>query len=165
MNNSHSYSTSLGLLWNPNQYCYLFGMWQFDPIFIPECGNRSHDYARTWKFYPSYLCLTVAIWSISYAKTWQPIPIRHHNHNNQYIIKIIQLCHEFMVMIIHLTHLQLSWSILQHSYIYEYHNEVRTNIYHTNIESKPSPTNYSTIPITYIIMNHTQPQFIIMISY
>ena len=64
----------------------------------------------------------------------------HYNHNHKYIIKIIHLHHDFMTIIIQLFHLQQVWSILQYSYIYEYHSEARTKKHHTIIESILSPT-------------------------
>ena len=88
-------------MWQPIQVSYA-GTWQ--PIQV--------IYAR--------MCQSI---QVSYARTWKQIHATHHNH--RYILKIIHL-NMIQALKIPLCPLQILLSMMQHSYIYKYHNEEKT---------------------------------------
>lgn len=110
---------------------------------MPECGNLVQVSAMQSK--------------LVMLEHGNRIPFTHHNRKHKYIIKIIYLNHDFIEMIIHLSHFQQVLSILNHSYICKNLNEARTNVHHTNKESKLSPPNYFSNPIASTIFAVLKP--------
>ena len=137
----------IGPLLEPNPNSHLIKMWQSNPKLCWNVTTQSSSYSRTWPPNPIVVPERGNPIQCQIVVTRQRSPVTYHKHNHKYIIRIIYLHHDFIATIIKVFHLQQVLLILHHSNIKKYHNEARINKHHTIIQSQPSPTNYSAIPI------------------